>query len=77
MPITQKELENILLKSFPNAEITINDLAGDNDHYEVKIIDKIFIGKTLIAQHKMVNQALDGILGGKLHALKIKTAIPD
>ena len=77
MPITQKELENILLKSFPNAEIAINDLAGDNDHYEVKIIDKIFIGKTLIAQHKMVNQALDGILGGKLHALKIKTAIPD
>lgn len=77
MPITQKELENILLKSFPNAEIVINDLAGDNDHYEVKITDKIFIGKTLIAQHKMVNQALDGILGGKLHALKIKTAIPD
>jgi stress-induced morphogen len=77
MPITQKELENILLKSFPNAEIAVNDLAGDNDHYEVKIIDKIFIGKTLIAQHKMVNQALDGILGGKLHALKIKTAIPD
>ena len=73
MPITQNKLEEILKKSFPSAEIEIIDLAGDNDHYSVKIIDASFAGKSKIMQHKMVNQALKGYLGDALHALQIKT----
>jgi stress-induced morphogen len=74
MPILQSELETTLKKHFPNAEIIITDLAGDNDHYRAEIIDDIFQEKTRIEQHKIVNKALkEEILSGKLHALQIKT----
>jgi stress-induced morphogen len=73
MPIAQTDLEKILLEKFPEAKIEITDLAGDSDHYSVVISDKIFAGKTRVAQHKIVNEALNGILGTTLHALQIKT----
>lgn len=74
MPIEQKKLHYLISQSFPNAQIEIIDLVGDSDHYSVKIIDKIFAGKSRVEQHKMVNNALKDCLGGTLHALQIKTS---
>lgn len=74
MPIAQKELHKILAEKFPEAQIEIVDLAGDDDHYSVTIIDKIFAGKTRIAQHKLVNEALGEIIKTKLHAMQLKTS---
>lgn len=74
MPISQSDLEKLLREKFPEAKIEITDLAGDSDHYSVLIADKIFDGKTRVAQHKIVNEALKGILGTTLHALQIKTS---
>jgi len=76
MPIAQNDLEKLILKSFPDAKIEITDLAGDDDHYSVAIIDKSFTGKTRIEQHKMVNKALQGYLGDTLHAMQLKTLAP-
>jgi stress-induced morphogen len=73
MAIIEKDLYNMISEAFPKAEIKIKDLAGDGDHYAVEIICPSFAGKSLVAQHKMVNQALKDILGGQLHALSIKT----
>lgn len=73
MAIEQEKLQKILQRNFPNAEITIVDLAGDSDHYSVTIKDQIFAGKTRIAQHKIVNETLKGILGDQLHAMQLKT----
>lgn len=73
MAIKQIDLENLIKKSFPNAQIEIIDLAGDDDHYSVTITDSSFAGKSKIAQHKMVNQALKGCLGDTLHAMQLKT----
>ena len=73
MPIPQQNLEKILKNHFPEAEITIIDLAGDNDHYSVTIKDKSFVGKSRIEQHKMVNHVLKNELGGILHAMQLKT----
>ncbi len=77
MPISQQDLNNLLTERFPEAKIEITDLAGDSDHYSVQITDKSFFGKTRIAQHKIVNEALKGILGTTLHALQIKTSVHD
>lgn len=77
MAITQKELEKILQENFPEAQIEIIDLARDDNHYSVTIIDKIFAGKTRIEQHKMVNNALKEILGDVLHAMQLRTAAPN
>lgn len=73
MAITIGELENILLTKFPQAKIKITDLAGDEDHYSLHISDPIFAGKTIIAQHRMVKEALGEVLKSRLHAITIKT----
>jgi stress-induced morphogen len=73
MPISQSDLHSLIKKSFPEARVEIVDLAGDNNHYSVTIIDKSFAGKSRVAQHKMVNEALKGYLGDILHAMQLKT----
>lgn len=74
MPIAQEKLRSLIEESFPNAKIEIIDLAGDDDHYSVKIVDDSFDGKSRIEQHKMVNKALSGYLGDALHAMQLKTS---
>ncbi len=73
MPIAQEKLSEILKNHFPEAEIKIIDLVGDQDHYSVEIKDKIFAGKSRVEQHKIVNNALKNELGGILHAMQLKT----
>ena len=70
------EIESLLRESFPDAEINIKDLAGDNDHFQATIASKKFEGKSRVQQHQMVYQALQGKMGAELHALALKTEIP-
>lgn len=72
MVIAIHELERIIKQSFPGADIEINDLAGDNDHYHLKITSDLFLGKTKIDQHRMVHKALEG---QSIHALQLETNI--
>ncbi len=74
MPIAKEKLELILKQNFPNSTITITSLVDDDDHYCVEIVDQVFVGKTKVQQHKMVNQALEGIIGTELHAMQLKTS---
>ena len=73
MSLKIEEITNLLKKSLPDAEISIKDLAGDNNHYSATIISKKFNGKSKIEQHKLVYDALRGKMGGELHALALKT----
>ncbi|UIP92647.1 BolA/IbaG family iron-sulfur metabolism protein [Wolbachia endosymbiont of Anopheles demeilloni] len=70
MTITIHELEKIIKQSFPDDDIKIKDLAGDDDHYHLKITSKCFSGKTKIEQHRMVYKALEG---QSIHALQLET----
>ena len=74
MAISQEKLEKLLRAAFPYGHIEVIDTAGDQDHYSVKIIDKVFAGKTRVEQHKMVNAALKTELAGVLHAMQLKTS---
>lgn len=76
MAISQEELEKVLLDTFPEGKIIINDLLGDQDHYSLEICDKSFSGLSLINQHRLVKTALAEILTTKLHAITIKTKSP-
>lgn len=76
MPIAKEELEAILRRNFPEAQIEITSLVDDGDHYSLVISDKVFAGKTRVEQHKIVNNTLGKILGNQLHALQIKTLSP-
>lgn len=73
MAIPEKELLSILQQKFPNAQIKLQDTAGDMDHYALEIRDPSFAGIPLIKQHRVVNEALDELLRTRLHAISIKT----
>jgi|TARA_B100001059_G_scaffold114872_1_gene115182 stress-induced morphogen len=76
MGMTRDELFEILNNGFSESVIEIQDLAGDNDHYAVKIISNEFKGLNKIKQHKLVYDVLGKKMGYTLHALSIKTEVP-
>ena len=73
MGLKLEEIKNLIKESMPDAEIVIEDLAGDENHYSATIKSKIFAGKSKIEQHKMVYKALKGKMGNELHALALNT----
>jgi stress-induced morphogen len=76
MPISQQELHSRLQDAFPDAEIVVQDLAGDGDHWRARIVSPVFKGLTRIRQHQLVHQALGGSVGGEIHALALETLAP-
>lgn len=74
MPIAANDLKQMILDALPDAEIQIEDLAGDGDHYKAHIVSAAFDGKSRVAQHQLVYKALKGKMGGELHALALETA---
>ena len=73
MSLKIEEIKNLIKEAMPDAEITIQDLAGDENHYSATIKSKIFSGKSKIEQHKIVYKALKGKMGNELHALALNT----
>jgi stress-induced morphogen len=76
MPMTQADLETSLREAFPDAQIVIEDLAGDGDHYRARIVSAAFQGLPRVRQHQLVYAALKGKMGGELHALALETSVP-
>ena len=73
MSLKPEEIKNLIKEAIPDAEIIIQDLAGDENHYSATIKSKIFNGKSRIEQHKMVYKSLKGKMGNELHALELNT----
>ena len=73
MAMQKEAIEQLIKKSIPDANVTIEDLKGDGDHYSATVISKSFVGKTKIEQHKIVYESLQGKMGKELHALMLKT----
>jgi stress-induced morphogen len=76
MPMSADEIERLIRDALPDATIDMKDLRGDGDHYQVHIESRAFVGKTRVQQHQMVYAALQGRVGGVLHALALTTGIP-
>ena len=76
MGMRESDLRAMIVAAFPDAEVTITDLAGDNDHYAAHVVSESFRGMSRVAQHKAVYAALGGRMGGELHALQLTTAVP-
>ena len=73
MALKLQEIKSLIIEALPDAEISIQDLAGDENHYSATIKSKNYAGKSKIEQHKMVYKALKGKMGNELHALAINT----
>jgi stress-induced morphogen len=76
MAMEASEIARLIKEAIPDAEVTIEDLRGDGDHYAAQVVSSAFIGKSRIQQHQMVYEALRGGMGDKLHALALQTSAP-
>jgi|TARA_B110000305_G_C19243339_1_gene541029 stress-induced morphogen len=77
MAMAAADIEHMIKDALPDAEVTINDLAGDGDHYAAHVVSKEFAGKSRVQQHQLVYQALKGRMGNELHALALQTSAPE
>jgi len=77
MAMEAEDIERMIREAIPDAEVTIEDLRGDGDHYAALVVSASFRGKSKVAQHQLVYAALKGKMGGELHALALQTATPE
>ena len=77
MAMDAATIERLIKEGLPDAQVSIEDLRGDGDHYAAHVISPAFKGKTRVQQHQMVYQALRGRMGGELHALALQTSAPE
>jgi stress-induced morphogen len=77
MAMAAAEIERLIKEGLPDAQVTIEDLRGDGDHYAAHVVSSAFKDKTRVQQHQMVYQALRGRMGEALHALALQTSVPD
>ena len=80
MPMSAQDIEDLIRESFPEAKVTITDLAGDGNHWAAEVIDESFRGQNRVQQQRAVYAALKGKMDGpdgELHALALTTKAPD
>lgn len=77
MPMPAAQIEALIKAAIPDAEVEIEALVDDNDHWLARVTSAEFAGKSRVQQHKMVFAALGERMGGELHALQLHTAVPN
>ena len=77
MAMPAAEIEALIRAALPDARVTIEDLAGDGDHYAATVVSETFRGIPRVRQHQLVYAALQGRMGGELHALALQTSAPE
>ena len=76
MAMNAADIERLIKESLPDAQVVIQDLRGDGDHYAAHVVSAAFKGKSRVQQHQIVYQALRGNMGNALHALALQTSAP-
>ena len=77
MAMAGDEIVGRIKAGLPDAEVTLTDLAGDDNHWAAHVVSAAFVGKPRVAQHKLVYAAIGQEMGGELHALQLTTAVPN
>ncbi|MRG70598.1 BolA/IbaG family iron-sulfur metabolism protein [Alphaproteobacteria bacterium HT1-32] len=77
MAMSAGEIEALIKEGLPDAEVRIDDLRGDGDHYAAHVVSAAFAGKSRVQQHQMVYSTLKGRMGNELHALALQTSAPE
>jgi stress-induced morphogen len=77
MAMQANEIETLIKSALPDARVSIEDLAGDGDHYAATVVSEAFRGISRVKQHQIVYAALRGRVGGELHALALQTSAPE
>ena len=73
MPSPQ-ELKERIESAIPGAEAEVT--GDDGVHFSAEVVSPRFEGLSRIEQHKLVYEALGNEVGGRIHALALKTSTP-
>ena len=65
----------MVLSILPGAQVSVSDMTGTGDHFDIQVASKKFAGKTLIEQHQMVFAALEKEMDRRIHAVQLKTKV--
>jgi stress-induced morphogen len=76
MAMNARDIERMIREALPDSVVEIRDLAGDGEHYAATVTSEVFRGMTRVKQHQTVYDALQGNMGGVLHALALTTKVP-
>ncbi len=75
---TPEEIKSMIVGKFPDAQVSLKDLTGTGDHWQVTIVTKSFEGKSMLDQHRMVKGIFEAdINSGAVHAFSLKTYTPE
>lgn len=74
--IGPQDIHDRIASALPGAEVTVRDMTGTSDHYEITVVSATFMGLSLVDRHRMVHAPLRDVLGGALHAISLKTLAP-
>lgn len=74
--MTPQEITERIQGAIPGAEVDVIDTMGDAQHWRVLVTSSTFDGLSLIEQHKLVMGSLQDEIGGRMHAVEIKTMLP-
>ena len=77
MAMAARDIEALIQAALPDAKVSVEDLAGDGDHYAATVVSEQFRGVSRVRQHQIVYAALQGRMGGELHALALQTSAPE
>lgn len=72
-----EEIKQRIEQSLPGAVAEVEDTVGDDNHFRAVVTAEQFAGRSRIDQHRMINEIFAGELGGRIHALSIKTQVPE
>lgn len=77
MPMDATDIDKMIKQALPDAEVEIDDLRGDGDHYAMRVVSSAFKGLNRVQQHQLVYNALGGRMGKELHALALQTLVKE
>ncbi len=71
-----KELQELIARGIPGAQVEVRDYTGGGDHFEATVVSASFEGKSLVERHQAVYNALGDAMRARVHALTLKTLTP-
>lgn len=75
--MTAEEISERIQGALPGAEVDVIDTMGDAQHWKVLVTSERFRDLSLIEQHKLVMSSLQDEIGKRMHAVEIKTMLPE
>ncbi|MCI5072256.1 BolA family transcriptional regulator [bacterium] len=75
--VSVDQIKKVLEDSLTNAKVTVHDMTGTSDHFQVQVVSSDFEGKNAVQRHRMVYDLFGTDVGNAIHALSIKALTPD